>query len=607
MKRIHRRALVGLVFAVALVCLSGAPAGAHPLGNFTINHHLGLVISPTVARVDYVVDHAEIPAFQERSAIDADADGTLTDDERGRWAERRCAELGDGLDLALGTGRVPLQLAGSTVSLPAGQSGAETLRVECAFDAALRLGRAGSTVALTVADRNQTERIGWREITASGVGVDLRTELPPASPTARLTEYPAGVTVADVPRLTNATIEATVTDAAAVAPPLALGSGAAAAGSAPGRVEPTGAVPGAAKDPFTGLIARADGGVMAALAALGFAAVLGALHGLAPGHGKTVVAAYLVGTRGNRRQAAGLAVAVAGSHTLGVVMLGGVTLAASAAFPLERLYAWLQLVSAAIIVGLGVVLAHRTITQRSRRRNLVAAGAAVAAVDRAHHSHRNRPHAHVDHAHDHAHPHHDHGDHAHPHHDHGDHAHPHHDDHNHGDPHDQADQVHDHLHHDHDQDGDPHEHPHHDHPHPHGPKSGHDHGDGHRHGLFGHRHRYDLASLDVTRALSWRELAALGLSGGLVPSASAVIVLLGAVQLGRAPFGAALILSFGLGLAASLVGVGLGIVAVTRRSRRYLDAHAVTERLSTLLGPAAALAVLVVGAWLSLRAITVLR
>lgn len=527
-----RAGLACLAAALGLVCLTAPVAGAHPLGNFTINHHLGLVLSPNVARVDYVVDHAEIPAFQERSTIDDDGDGSLSADERSRWAERRCGELGDGIDLTVDGNRAVLALGGSAVSLPVGQSGAETLRLECAFDAPLDLGGVGSPVSVGIADRNQTERIGWREITATGVGVDLSTGLPSISPTARLSSYPASVTVAEVPRVTSARIDGTVRDAAAVAPPLALGA----------DVPATGAVPGAANDPFTALIARADRGFVAALAALGFAAVLGALHGLAPGHGKTVVAAYLVGTRGNRRQAAGLAVAVAASHTLGVVVLGGVTLVASAAFPLERLYAWLQLGSAAIIVGLGVVLAHRTLTQRSRRRGLFAAGAAVATLDR----------------HPHPHPH----DHDHPHH--------------HPQDHDHAD--------DHDRTGGP----------------------GHRHGLFGHRHRFDLASLDVTRALSWRELAALGLSGGLVPSASAVIVLLGAVQLGRAPFGAALILAFGLGLASSLVGVGLGIVAVTRRSRRYLDAHAVTERITALVGPAAALAVLAVGAWLTLRAITVL-
>jgi ABC-type nickel/cobalt efflux system permease component RcnA len=89
----------------------------------------------------------------------------------------------------------------------------------------------------------------------------------------------------------------------------------------------------------------------------------------------------------------------------------------------------------------------------------------------------------------------------------------------------------------------------------------------------------------------------------MVPSASAVIVLLGAVHVGRLPFGAALIIAFGLGLSAALVGVGLGVVAVTRRAHRYLDAHALAERFSRALTPVAAGALVVVGAWLAYRAL----
>jgi ABC-type nickel/cobalt efflux system permease component RcnA len=89
----------------------------------------------------------------------------------------------------------------------------------------------------------------------------------------------------------------------------------------------------------------------------------------------------------------------------------------------------------------------------------------------------------------------------------------------------------------------------------------------------------------------------------MVPSASAVIVLLGAVQLGRVPFGAGLILAFGFGLAAALVGVGLGALVLSRRAQRLLDARQLGERVSNALAPAATVALLVVGAWLTWRAI----
>jgi ABC-type nickel/cobalt efflux system permease component RcnA len=168
--------------------------------------------------------------------------------------------------------------------------------------------------------------------------------------------------------------------------------------------------------------------------------------------------------------------------------------------------------------------------------------------------------------------------------------------------------THDGHRHDHD---DAHEVGHgHGHGHDHAHGGGHDHDDhdhrgggGHRHGLFGHRHRVDWERVDLAGPLGWRALATLGLSGGMVPSASAVIVLLGAVQVGRLPFGAALIIAFGLGLSTALVGVGLGVVAVTRHTRRYLDTHALAERFSRLITPLAAVALLAVGAWLAYRAL----
>ena len=52
--------------------LAPLKAEAHPLGNFTINHYLGVIVRPEAVVLDYVVDMAEVPAFQERPAIEAD-------------------------------------------------------------------------------------------------------------------------------------------------------------------------------------------------------------------------------------------------------------------------------------------------------------------------------------------------------------------------------------------------------------------------------------------------------------------------------------------------------------------------------------------------------
>jgi nickel/cobalt exporter len=108
--------------------------------------------------------------------------------------------------------------------------------------------------------------------------------------------------------------------------------------------------------------------------------------------------------------------------------------------------------------------------------------------------------------------------------------------------------------------------PHHHHPHPH------DHG---------HHHHHGVAEQPVGR----RGLVALGLAGGLVPSPSAVVVLLGGIALGQAWFGVALVLAYGVGMAAALTGIGLLLARLrTRLDRRHrLPAGSLLSRLGRLL------------------------
>ena len=131
----------------------------------------------------------------------------------------------------------------------------------------------------------------------------------------------------------------------------------------------------------------------------------------------------------------------------------------------------------------------------------------------------------------------------------------------------------------------------------------HDHGDGwHRHGIFPHTHRYDLDELDLSGKVSWKTLAVLGLSGGLVPSTSAIIVLLGAIQLNRIAFGGVLILAFGLGMAIALVSVGLGMVALRDRAFGAMEGNQIIDTARRIVVPVAAVAVLCIGIFLVIRA-----
>jgi ABC-type nickel/cobalt efflux system permease component RcnA len=207
----------------------------------------------------------------------------------------------------------------------------------------------------------------------------------------------------------------------------------------------------------------------------------GAAHALSPGHGKTVVGAYLVGSRGTPRHAAFLGLTVTITHTAGVIALGMITLFAANYILPERLFPWISVFSGLTVIVLGLW------TFRLRLRG------------EGHHHHH---HSH-DHSHDHAH------------------------------THDQ-DHVHDHEHY--------HEHEH-------------SHEDGHVHSHGGHTHSHL-----PPQQISWRSLLALGISGGLLPCPSALVVLLGSIALGKVGFGLALVIAFSLGLALTLTSLGLAFL-----------------------------------------------
>ena len=269
---------------------------------------------------------------------------------------------------------------------------------------------------------------------------------------------------------------------------------------------------------FTSLVAHRRVTLEFGLLAIAIAVILGAFHAVAPGHGKTVMAAYLVGQRGTLRQAAIIGLTVTATHTAGVLGLG-IVLTTSTIIAPERLYPWLGLASGLLVASIGV-----SMLRRARHTRRLFAGVTASA------DHDNAPH------------HHDHDLHGH-----------HHD----------GDSV-------------------------------------HRHGGHAHTH----AVPDPDRPISTKALVAMGFAGGLVPSPSALVVLLGAIALGRAWFGLLLVLAYGLGMAVTLTGAGLLLV----RARRFLDRRAERHagrlaRLAYLLPAATAIVIVTVGLVLALRGV----
>ena len=457
----RRRLLRGVLVAAGAVSVPlvlAAPAAAHPLGNFTVNAAAALTIAPGAVRVEYALDLAEIPTFQERQAIDADGDGRVEDPERSAWALRRAERIRSNLSVSVDGRPVPLRIDAASMTLRSGQGGLDVLRLEASL-----LGTLGDSRGRVVfRDGNDGDRVGWREVTAVGSeGVAVRgSSVPVASPSDGLRAYPDDL-LSSPPSVRMATF--TFGPGRQAAPASASGGGSA------GR-------PAGAEGPLAGLVARADLSLPVALLALAAAAALGAIHALAPGHGKTVAAAYLVGTGSRVRQAVSVGGAVAVMHTASVLLLAGVLLFVERTFPAERLYPWMGLAAGGAAVALGAGL----LVGRLRR----------------HHSAE--------------------------------------------------------------------------------PGHGHDH-----------------------PPLSRRGLAALALSGGLLPSPTAVVVLLAAASLDRLALGLGMVAAFGLGLASSLTAVGvLAVRAKTALGRR------IPVRVAAAMPVAGAGVILAVGATVAVRAFT---
>jgi nickel/cobalt transporter (NicO) family protein len=470
-RRRARRLLIAAAAVVPMLLAAPGTAHAHPLGNFTINLYSGLRVQPDRVLVDYVVDMAEIPGFQARQQVDANGDGRVTPDEAAPYRRAECSRLAGGTELVVDGASVALHPVSSGLRFAVGVGGLPTLRLNCVFEGGISgaVASGSGERTITYTDRNYAERVGWHEVAAVGDGTTLAaSEVPAQSVSERLTRYPKALQSAPLD-VREATLRATLGGPAADFP-----SGGPDAGARDTASERLGA---GSNSGFASLITKGELSAWAIVVSLLLSIVFGAVHALSPGHGKTLMAAYLVGAGGRAREAVVVGGAVAVMHTASVLGLGVLILSLERTFSPDRIYPWLGLASGLVAIALGAVLVvQRLGTWRDAR--LVDA-----------------------------------------------------------------------REHDHDEGVDDH---------------------GHAHGPGGHAHV--AASAPV---LSRRGLTALAVAGGLLPSPTAVLVLLSAVSFGRVAFGLSLIAGFSLGLASALIVVGL----VTLRAR-----DVVSNRLSSNLG-----------------------
>ncbi len=483
------RAVSFLLLAVLAVNLAGglfAEIAAHPLGNFTINHFARIETGNDRAKIRYVVDLAEIPTFQEAQTADANQNGSLSQAELDAYLDRVTQTYLAGLKLTADGSPVELKLQDKRIEQAEGAAGLMTMRL--VFE--LTGEWAAIATRLRFENTNLPERAGWREIiiapiggvtvfdsTAFGNGLsdELRAypeEMLMAPLNERLAEW--SVTLGAVP---------------ANAKPLTLRDG-----------KPVVAV----RDSFAELISAPNLTPTVILLGLLFAFVLGGAHAMSPGHGKTVVGAYLVGSRGTVKHAAFLGATVTITHTLGVFALGLITLFASQYILPEKLYPVLSFISGALVVIIGASMFSKRL-------------GALTGIN----SHLQ------DHHHDHQH---------------------HHDDGQAENPHSAIRNQHSHL---------------------------------------------------PPDEITWRSLLALGVSGGIMPCPSALVLMLGAISLNRVGYGLVLILAFSLGLAGVLTAVGLAFVYGGKLINRIPKAGG----LMRVLPVASALVITLLGAGICYQAL----
>ena len=460
-----RRLVISAIFSILT---AAGLAAAHPLGNFTINQYSRIEAGLTKIKICQVLDIAEIPAFQLVPTIDTDKNGQLSTAELNTYAESFTPGYLANLHLTAGEEQVTLRVESKDIFLEDGEGNLPILKIKWNFVGDLTSPL--STSRITFENGNYPGRTGWNEISvARSAGVDVfnSTAFGNAA-TDELRLYPQESLTAP---LNERSAEFSLT-----------------AGAIPDGVRllqnrDGGKTEAVQKDRFAELINVPEITPIVAFFGLLVAFGFGAVHAMSPGHGKAVVGAYLVGSRGTTKHAVFLGLTVTITHTLGVFALGLITLFASKFILPERIMPFLGFVSGLLVFFIGISLfKDRLFSLLGWKRKTQ------------HHHH--------------------------------------------GDEHAAE--------------------------HSHGPQHDHDSHSEHSHGDLTHTHGGTTHTHAPPEEITWKSLLALGISGGLLPCPSALVLMLSAITVGRVGYGLVLTIAFSFGLAATLTAVGVIFLTVRK-------------------------------------------
>ena len=438
-----------------------AESNAHPLGDFSVNNFARIEIEKDKILIRCILDMAEIPTFQESQKIDANKNGTLEKEELNDYLVKITPQIIANYNLSIDERTVQIQAESKDISLPTGAAGLPTLKAEWTLAALMPPIEKDAAYRVRFENNNYRERVGWSEIVvnrAPGISI-FDSSAFGSSLSDELKTFPENMLSAPLAER-NAEFSYT-------------------AGSVPGNAKSLENRDGAAsapvqRDKFAELIAIPEITPAVALVGLLLAFGFGAMHAMSPGHGKTVVGAYLVGSRGTFKHAVFLGMTVTVTHTLGVFAIGLITLFASSYILPEKLMPFLSFVSGLLVLYIGATLF----------KNRLFSALGWTSADEHGHEHRFDA------------------------------------DESTTDFRDEQTARHTH--------------------------------DGltHTHGGSTHTH---LPPETVT----WKSLLALGVSGGLLPCPSALVLMLSAISRDRVGYGLILTIAFSFGLAATLTAIGL--------------------------------------------------
>jgi len=348
-----------LWLAMALAACTGR-LFAHPMGNFSVNHYAKFAPAARGVEVLYVLDLAEIPTFELLQKWNLTATSPRNEIERQAAAQAR--EWIQNLSISANGRAIAPQLHSTKVTMSDGAGGMQVMRVSMQLHLPIAQGK------IEYEDHNYAERAGWKEIViAAGEGAAIESATQgDADRSQALTAYPQDPTIAP-PQDVRASLEWTVAAAQAgrsqkpviVPAPAVVAPARAPSGTAP--VPPQGAAAGTVVrgDFLSQLLNKREIGLGMVLIGLAVAFGLGAMHAMSPGHGKTIVAAYLVGSRGTFKHAIFLGAMVTFTHTISVFLLGFTTLFLSQYVLPEKIYPVLGAISGLSIVWIGAMMLYR--------------------------------------------------------------------------------------------------------------------------------------------------------------------------------------------------------------------------------------------------------